>query len=96
MDQNGRAAEGAVSEHADRTAQRLRRTTGAVLADATQLGRVVRFSVIPYVRELVKTQIGEVDESLLREIRDLLLSSRDEAMPSQQSNPAAIGDEGDG
>jgi hypothetical protein len=37
------------------------------------LRRIVRFSVLPYLRELFATQFGQVDEEVMSSIRDILL-----------------------
>jgi hypothetical protein len=38
-----------------------------------QLRRIVRYSVVPYVRELLIMQFGQADDGLLQQISDLLL-----------------------
>ena len=38
-----------------------------------RLRQIVRFSVVPYVRELLTMQFGQADSDLLRQIEDLLL-----------------------
>ncbi len=46
---------------------------------AKQLRQIVRFSVLPYIRELITLQHGQSDESLLKQIADLLLSCINES-----------------
>jgi len=41
---------------------------------AKRLTQIVRFSVVPYVRELLTMQFGRADENLLSQISDLLLA----------------------
>ena len=38
-----------------------------------QLRQIVRFSVLPYVRELLTMQFGQADDNLLRNISEILL-----------------------
>jgi hypothetical protein len=38
-----------------------------------QLRHIVRFSVLPYLRELLTMQFGQADADLLQQISDLLL-----------------------
>ncbi len=42
-----------------------------------RLRQIVRFSVVPYVRELLTMQFGQADSDLLRQIEDLLLECVD-------------------
>lgn len=42
-----------------------------------RLRQIVRFSVVPYVRELLTMQFGQADPDLLRQIEDLLLECVD-------------------
>jgi uncharacterized protein (DUF2461 family) len=52
------------------------------------LRRTVQFSVLPYVRELFTTQFGQVDEELLGQIRNTLLSCLN-AAPETDNEPQA-------
>ena len=52
---------------------------------AKQLRQIVRFSVLPYVRELLTMQFGQADENLLNQISGLLLQCVDDAVTGQQT-----------
>jgi 5-methylcytosine-specific restriction protein B len=52
-----------------------------------QLRQVVRFSVEPYVRELLTMQFGQADPGLLQHISDLLLECVDRQAAGPQSEP---------
>ena len=56
--------------------------------NAKRLRQVVRFSVLPYVRELLTMQFGQADQTLLQQIADLLLQCADGAQASQLSDSA--------
>ena len=45
-----------------------------------RLRQIVRFSVLPYVRELLTMQFGQADADLLRQVEDLLLECVDRPM----------------
>ncbi|MDA1050493.1 MAG: AAA family ATPase [Planctomycetota bacterium] len=56
--------------------------------NAKRLRQVVRFSVLPYVRELLTMQFGQSDETLLQQISDLLLECVDGLKTSQPADSA--------
>ena len=53
-----------------------------------QLRQIVRFSVLPYVRELMTLQFGEADTELEQQICDLLLKCVDDRIAISPSEPA--------
>ncbi|MCP4476952.1 MAG: AAA domain-containing protein, partial [Planctomycetaceae bacterium] len=54
-------------------------TPGDIPLTENHLRRIVKFSVIPYVEELLVTQFGQVDGDLIRVINDKLLSCLSES-----------------
>lgn len=53
-----------------------------------QLRQVVRFSVVPYLRELLTMQFGQADADLLRQISELLLDCVEGRVVASQPEPA--------
>ena len=56
--------------------------------NAKRLRQVVRFSVLPYVRELLTMQFGQADETLLQQIAELLLECVEGTKSSQPAKAA--------
>ena len=54
-------------------------TPGDIPLTENHLRRIVKFSVVPYVEELLVTQFGQVDSDLIRVINDKLLSCLSES-----------------
>ena len=52
-----------------------------------QLRQIVRFSVLPYVRELMTLQFGQADTELEQQIGDLLLKCVDDRIASSPAEP---------
>src|SRR5271157_671810 len=52
-----------------------------------KLRQVVRFSVLPYVRELLTMQLGQPDTDLLRQIDELLLQCINKSAVATQPEP---------
>jgi hypothetical protein len=56
---------------------------------AKHLRQIVKFSVIPYVRELLTMQVGKVDESLVQDISAMLLHYADGQSGNAEKNEGA-------
>jgi MoxR-like ATPase len=54
------------------------------------LRQIVRFSVLPYVRELLTMQFGHADTELLRQISEILLHCADGRPAASQPEPANV------
>jgi len=52
-----------------------------------QLRQIVRFSVLPYVRELMTLQCGQADAELERQIGDLLLKCAGDRIATSPAEP---------
>jgi len=57
---------------------------------AKHLRRIVKFSVVPYVRELFATQFGQVDQELISVIHSNLLSCLNESGNKEKSAPGNV------